>query len=121
MSKQEYMKRLEESYSAGRISAEAYDAGLMNADIFCDDDDDECAYPEQETKAEAAPDREALLNLCFSCMIDGGAERVPITPEEAAYTLRCWAEEGNELAEETAGVSAEEFADAWNSVLKEAF
>ena len=56
MNRQEYMKRLEEAYSAGRISAEAYDAGIMNADVFCDDDDDEddCLFLSQipETYAE---------------------------------------------------------------------
>lgn len=41
MRRTEYLKRLEEAYSAGRISAEAYDAGVMNADVFGDDDDDE--------------------------------------------------------------------------------
>lgn len=54
MNRQEYMKRLEEAYSAGRISEEAYDAGIMNADIFCDDDEDDCLYLTQipETYAE---------------------------------------------------------------------
>jgi len=55
MNRQEYMKRLEEAYDAGRISEEAYDAGIMNADIFCDDDDeDDCLYFPQipETYAE---------------------------------------------------------------------
>ena len=41
MRKSEYMKRLEKAYSAGKISAEAYDAGIMNADAFCDDEEEE--------------------------------------------------------------------------------
>ena len=44
MTRKEYMKRLDEAFSSGRISAEAYDAGIMNADIFCDDDDEEEEY-----------------------------------------------------------------------------
>ena len=57
-----------------------------------------------------------LMNLCYSCLIDGTGEHAPITLEEAAYTLQCWKEEGNELAEETADLTAEEFMDAWNHV-----
>lgn len=57
-----------------------------------------------------------LMNLCFSCLIDGCGEHKPIALEEAAYTLRCWREEGAELAEETEGVTAQEFMDAWNQV-----
>ncbi len=57
-----------------------------------------------------------LMNLCFSCLIDGCGEHRPITPDEAGYTLRCWREKGNELAEETEGLTAQEFADAWNEV-----
>ena len=41
MSRAEYLKRLEDAYSAGRISAEAYDAGIMNADAFCDEEEEE--------------------------------------------------------------------------------
>ena len=54
-----------------------------------------------------------LMNLCFSCLIDGTGEHAPITLEDAAYTLQCWQEEGCELAED---LTAEEFMDAWNHV-----
>ena len=57
-----------------------------------------------------------LMNLCFSCLIDGCGEHKPITYEEAAHTLQCWRDEGGELAQETAGVNTEEFMDAWNQV-----
>ena len=57
-----------------------------------------------------------LMNLCFSCLIDGTGEHAPITLDEAAYTLQCWQEEGSELADETAGLTAEAFMDAWNQV-----
>ena len=58
-----------------------------------------------------------LMNLCFSCLIDGTSEQRPISLEEAEYTLECWKEEGNELADETKGLTAEEFMKAWNQVL----
>ena len=57
-----------------------------------------------------------LMNLCYSCLIDGTGEHAPITLDEAAYTLRSWQEEGNELAEETADLTPKEFMDAWNHV-----
>ena len=57
-----------------------------------------------------------LMNLCYSCLIDGTAEHRPISLEEAGYTLQCWKEEGNELAEETEGLTADEFMKAWNQV-----
>ncbi len=57
-----------------------------------------------------------LMNLCFSCLIDGIGEHAPISLEEAKYTLECWKQEGTELAEEVRGLSAEEFMKAWNRV-----
>lgn len=59
--------------------------------------------------------RADLLNLCYSCLIDGGTASAPITTEEAAYTLRAWIDE--EII--PAGLTAEEFADAWNCVFQE--
>lgn len=41
MKRSEYMKRALEARDSGRVSEEAYDAILLNADIFCDDDDDQ--------------------------------------------------------------------------------
>lgn len=58
-----------------------------------------------------------LLNFCFTALIDGGTDTAPITEEEAAYTLQCWQEEENEIAAETAGLTAEEFAAAWNETV----
>ena len=66
-------------------------------------------------------DQDDVMNLCFSCLIDGTGVHSPITVEEAAYTLRCWKEEGSELADETAGLTAEELLDAWNQVFFPAF
>ena len=59
-----------------------------------------------------------LINLCYSCLIDGAGDHAHITLEEAAYTLKCWADEGGELADETAGLTAEEFTIAWNQVFR---
>lgn len=68
MNRAEYMKRLEDAHSSGRISAEAYDAGVENADVFCDDDEDEsenlpAAYAEIEYSDFDNP--EAILGARF--------------------------------------------------------
>ena len=63
--------------------------------------------------------KDDLMNLCFSCLIDTCGEQAPITLEEAAYTLRCWQDEGNELAEDTKDLTADEFMKAWNAVYAE--
>ena len=67
MSRTEYMKRLEDAYHSGRISAEAYDAGVMNADVFCDDEDEfenlPAAYAEIEYSDIDNP--EAILGARF--------------------------------------------------------
>lgn len=41
MKRNEYLESLSKAYNEGKISAEAYDAGLMNIDYFCEDDEDE--------------------------------------------------------------------------------
>lgn len=41
MKRSDYMRRAEESLSAGKITEEVYDAMIQNADIFCDDDDED--------------------------------------------------------------------------------
>ena len=41
MKKSEYLQRATEAYDTGRVDAETYDAMLMNADIFCDEDEDD--------------------------------------------------------------------------------
>ena len=73
MTRREYMRRLEDAYSAGRISGEAYDAGIMNADIFCDDDDDGyllSQIPETyaEIEYEDMDSPEAILGARFDDM-----------------------------------------------------
>ena len=56
-----------------------------------------------------------LMNLCFSCLIDGTGEHAPITLEDAAYTLQCWKDEGIDYD----GLAPEAFMLAWNEVLEE--
>ena len=41
MTKSEYLQRAADAYDAGRIDDNVYDAMLMNADIFCDEDEDD--------------------------------------------------------------------------------
>lgn len=57
-----------------------------------------------------------LENFCFSCLLDGGTETAPITLENAEYTLRCWKEEQNGIAEDVSDLSAAEFMVTWNNV-----
>lgn len=40
MTKSEYLQRALDAYDSGKISAEAYDLAIRNADIFCDDDEE---------------------------------------------------------------------------------
>ena len=57
-----------------------------------------------------------LENFCFSCLLDGGTEAEPITLKDAEYTLRCWKEEQNGIAEDVSGLGTSEFMEAWNNV-----
>ena len=41
MKKSDYLKSLEDALANGRISVEAYDAGIMNLEVFCEEDDEE--------------------------------------------------------------------------------
>lgn len=40
MKRNEYLERAFEAYNSGKISEEAYDAMIMNADAFCDDEEE---------------------------------------------------------------------------------
>ena len=58
-----------------------------------------------------------LDNLCYSFIFgDDGSHHVMTIPE-AAYTLNEWQQEGGELAEQTADVSAKQLSETWNRVL----
>lgn len=39
MKRQEYLENLFNALNEGRISEEAYDAALLNTDVFCDEED----------------------------------------------------------------------------------
>lgn len=39
MRRSEYMQRALEAFDSGKIDADTYDAMVMNADIFCEDDE----------------------------------------------------------------------------------
>jgi hypothetical protein len=41
MNKSEYLQRALEAYDTGRVDADTYDAMVENADIFCDEDEDD--------------------------------------------------------------------------------
>lgn len=41
MKRSEYLRQLLEAMEAGRITPEAYDHGVMNADVFSEEDDAE--------------------------------------------------------------------------------
>ncbi len=41
MKRSEYLKRAFEAYNEGRVSDEVYDSMVMNASVFCDEDEDE--------------------------------------------------------------------------------
>lgn len=57
-----------------------------------------------------------LMNLAYSCIIDGACEKTPITTEDAADTLANWKAEGMEGID---SITPAEFAAAWNAVVEE--
>lgn len=61
-----------------------------------------------------------LYNLVYSCLIDGCNESVPMTLEEAEYTISEWKAEGAEFAD-AEWLTAENLMKAWNTVLEENF
>ena len=52
MDRKKYMQAALEAYESGRVSAEVYDCMIANADIFCEDDDEDDRYGLPETYAE---------------------------------------------------------------------
>lgn len=52
MKRDEYFKRAQELYDSGEVSGEVYDAMIMNADEFCDEEDEERGYGLPRTYAE---------------------------------------------------------------------
>lgn len=41
MTKEEYLKECFDAYNSGRVSAEVYDAMILNAEEVCDEDEEE--------------------------------------------------------------------------------
>lgn len=72
MKRSEYLQRAFDAYNEGRISEEAYDSAVMNADVFCDDDEDEDGYGLPSTYAEIEysdfDNPEAILGARFDDM-----------------------------------------------------
>lgn len=52
MDRKEYLKRAFEALNEGRIDEDTYDAMVMNADIFCDDEDDRYGLPRTYAEIE---------------------------------------------------------------------
>lgn len=51
MTRDKYFQKAQELYDSGKISEEVYDSMIMNADEFCDEEDD-CEYGLASTYAE---------------------------------------------------------------------
>lgn len=52
MKRSKYFEKVAELYGSGEISGEVYDAMIMNADEFCEDDENECESFLPDTYAE---------------------------------------------------------------------
>lgn len=70
MKRNEYLSRAFEAYNQGRISSEAYDSMVMNADVFCDEDDYEDGLPSTyaEIKYSDFDNAEAIEGAKFDDM-----------------------------------------------------
>ena len=71
MTRGKYIERATDLYDSGKISEEVYDSMIMNADEFCDDEDDcqygmPSAYAEIEYSDFDSP--EAILGARFDDM-----------------------------------------------------
>ncbi len=52
MKRSEYLTRAFEAYNAGRITEEVYDSMVNNADVFCDEEEDEGGLPSTYAEIE---------------------------------------------------------------------
>ena len=75
MKRSEYIGRLREAFAEDRISEEAFWAALDNADIFCDEDEDEEHFDDDrlpdgyaEIEYDDFDDPEAILGARFDDM-----------------------------------------------------
>ena len=52
MKKSEYLNRAFEALNSGKIDEDTYDSMLLNADVFCDDDDEDDRLPSYYAEIE---------------------------------------------------------------------
>jgi len=52
MTRREYAKRAFDAYNSGKISAEVYDAMILNEDAFCDEEEDDSFLPSTYAEIE---------------------------------------------------------------------
>ena len=52
MKRSEYLQRAFDAYNEGRVSEEVYDSMVMNADVFCHEDEREYGLPSTYAEVE---------------------------------------------------------------------
>lgn len=57
MKKSEYLQKAFYLLNDGKISEEAYDAMIMNSEVFCEEDDEEYALPYSYAELEYSSER----------------------------------------------------------------
>lgn len=57
MKKSEYLQRAFELLNDDKISEEVYDAMIMNSEVFCEEDEEECELPHTYTELEYSSER----------------------------------------------------------------
>ena len=61
MNRDKYIRIACELYNTGEITGDVYDAIILNADEFCDDDDDQLPPTYSEIEYDDMEDPEAIL------------------------------------------------------------
>lgn len=56
MKKREYLQKVQEAFDSGKFSEEVYDSMVINADVFCDEEDEDGSYGLPNTYAEVEYD-----------------------------------------------------------------
>ena len=57
MKKSEYLQRAFELLNDDKISEEVYDAMIMNSEVFCEEDEEECELPHTYAELEYSSER----------------------------------------------------------------
>ena len=89
MKKNDYLKYAFDNFNSGKISAEAYDYMVQNADVFCEDeeyDDGELERLAEESNSEA--DYESLESYMFRAAMEQ-SERETTQDFKVAYKIQC--------------------------------